>query len=304
MTNPINDFQDILDAMERNPALRDALRRVILTDELLQVPVQLERIGGDINTLKEGQTRLEGDINTLKEGQTRLEGDINTLKEGQTRLEQDVNTLKEGQTRLEGDINTLKEGQTRLEQDVNTLKEGQTRLEQDVNTLKEGQTRLEGDVNTLKEGQTRLEQRVDRIGGDVSRLMGRDYESHVFTHIRRFLRRESGLNATVFSTEQNRLPLIMLLDQAETQGLITPQETDELVRTDLILTVDDSGDYILAEVSITVQHDDINRAAARAAILSKATARNVTPFAIGAREEPGIHHGNVQVLLIPEPMDP
>ena len=35
MTTPINSFQDILDAMERDPALRDALRRHILTDELL-----------------------------------------------------------------------------------------------------------------------------------------------------------------------------------------------------------------------------------------------------------------------------
>ena len=38
MTSPINDFQDILNAMEHDPALRDALRRHILTDELLQVP--------------------------------------------------------------------------------------------------------------------------------------------------------------------------------------------------------------------------------------------------------------------------
>ena len=38
MTTPINTFEDILDAMERDPALRDALRRHVLTDELLQVP--------------------------------------------------------------------------------------------------------------------------------------------------------------------------------------------------------------------------------------------------------------------------
>ena len=43
MTSPVNNFQDILDAMERDPALRNALRRHILTDELLQVPVQLEK---------------------------------------------------------------------------------------------------------------------------------------------------------------------------------------------------------------------------------------------------------------------
>ena len=72
MTTPINSFQDILDAMERDPALRDALRRHILTDELLQVPVRLERIEEDIGTLKEGQARLE-------EGQARLEQKVDTV---------------------------------------------------------------------------------------------------------------------------------------------------------------------------------------------------------------------------------
>ena len=38
MTTPINNFEDILYAMERDPALRDALRRHILTEELLQLP--------------------------------------------------------------------------------------------------------------------------------------------------------------------------------------------------------------------------------------------------------------------------
>ena len=43
MTTPINTFEDILDAMERDPALRDTLRRHILTDELLQMPLRLEQ---------------------------------------------------------------------------------------------------------------------------------------------------------------------------------------------------------------------------------------------------------------------
>ena len=43
MSTPINSFQDILEAMERDPAL---------SGELLQVPVRLDRIEGDIVTLK------------------------------------------------------------------------------------------------------------------------------------------------------------------------------------------------------------------------------------------------------------
>ena len=235
MTTPINDFQDILDAIERNPALRDALRRHILTDELLQMPVRLERVEEDIGTIK---------------------GDIATLKE-------DVSTLKEGQARLEGDVATLKEGQARLESDVGTLKED-----------------------------------VSRIGGNVSNLMGSDYESHVAAYIHRSLRRELKINATVLSTQNNRQPLIELLDRAEGQGNITPEDNDKLNDVDIVLTVDGGDEYILGEISITVQQDDVRRATEWAAILAKATGSRVTPVAIGAAEDPNMNRGGVQVLLM------
>ena len=228
MTTPINDFQDILDAIERNPALRDALRRHILTDELLQMPVRLERVEEDIGVIK-------GDVATLKEGQARLESDVGTLKEGQARLESDVGTLKED---------------------------------------------------------------VSRIGGNVSNLMGSDYESHVATYIHRSLRRELKINATVLSTQKNRQPLIELLDRAEGQGNITPEDNDKLNDVDIVLTVDDSDEYILGEISITVQQDDVRRATEWAAILAEATGGKVTPIAIGTREDPDLNRGGVQVLLM------
>ena len=132
---------------------------------------------------------------------------------------------------------------------------------------------------------------------------GSDYESHVARLANRFLRRQLGVAATIFSSQRNRAALATLLDDAETQGNINADETDELDKTDLILTADGSTDYILAEISITIQQHDIDRAAQRAALLAKATGQSVTPFAIGAQEEPGINHRDVQVILIPEPTD-
>ena len=70
MTTPINTFEDILEAMERDPALRDTLRRHILTDELLQMPLRLEQFiteqkDFNSNTLTR-LDRMEGDSGTLK----------------------------------------------------------------------------------------------------------------------------------------------------------------------------------------------------------------------------------------------
>ena len=77
MTSPVNNFQDVLDAMERDPALRDALRRHILTDELLQVPVQLEKFITEQRSFNEDMK--EHTSNTLTR-LDRMEGDSGTLK--------------------------------------------------------------------------------------------------------------------------------------------------------------------------------------------------------------------------------
>ena len=171
------------------------------------------------------------------------------------------------------------------------------RLETDVAEIKT-------DVATLKEDVSRIDGTLTRMGGTVSRLIGEDYESHVATYVHRFLSRNSGINASVFSTQRDKSALTGLLDEAEKQGVIEAKETDELDKADLILTTDGPTDYILAEVSITIQQDDIDRAVERARLFAKATARTVAPVAIGAREDTDLQREHVQIILIPEPPSP
>ena len=65
----INNFDDILQAMEQNPALREAMRRHILTEELLQLPVQVSRLETSVTQLQEGQSRLETRMDDLNQYQ-------------------------------------------------------------------------------------------------------------------------------------------------------------------------------------------------------------------------------------------
>ena len=62
MTTPVNSFEDILNALEQNPDLRDRLRRHILTEELFQVPVRLERLEDSIS-------KVQSDVQSLQHGQ-------------------------------------------------------------------------------------------------------------------------------------------------------------------------------------------------------------------------------------------
>ena len=85
MTTPINSFQDILDAMERDPALRDALRRYILTDQMLALPAQ-------VHTLTEAVEALVGEARAqeLNRGQELLRTEVGELRKGQEQVRAEI----------------------------------------------------------------------------------------------------------------------------------------------------------------------------------------------------------------------
>ena len=249
MSTPINSFQDILEAMEQHPELRELMRSHILGSELMQLPARFIQL----------QEQVDG-----------VQTSISRLEEGQARLEQGL-----------ADTNAR-------------IDETNARMDETNARMDEGFTKTNARIDSLTE-------EVRTIGGRVSNLVGADYESHVAAYVHRVLRRSLGIHATVLSTQKDRSALAGILDEAESRGLIEPWETDELDKADLVLSTQDPTGYLLAEISVTVRQDDIDRASQRAGLLAKATAVPVTPLAIGAREERDIRKGDVQVVLIPEP---
>ena len=103
----INNFDDILQAMEQDPALREAMRRHILTEELLQLPVQVSRLETSVAQLQEGQSRLETRMDNLEAGQEDIKGRIDNLEDGQKRLETGQSRLETGQEELKGRMDTM-----------------------------------------------------------------------------------------------------------------------------------------------------------------------------------------------------
>lgn len=120
MTTPVNSFQDILDALERNPALREQLRNYVLTEELRQLPAQFLLLRADVDELKAGQARLE-------EGQARLEERQARLEEGQARLEEEQQNLGGRMNRVEGRLGNI-EGNLYEERALNRILARTSRL--------------------------------------------------------------------------------------------------------------------------------------------------------------------------------
>jgi hypothetical protein len=195
MTN-INTFEEILQAMERNPALRNAMRRHILTEELLQLPAQVSRMETDV-------------------------------------------------------------------------------------------TELKADVADLKEGQARLEEGQARISGQLGNIIGSDYERQAARLAGRRMRQQFGLSRIEMLqaiTVPDKLELTNLLDRANETGAISQEEADDMELADLALRGLEPGGrevHVVAEVSLTVQDQDVQRAARRAAIMARADGGTVHPAVIG-----------------------
>lgn len=146
---------------------------------------------------------------------------------------------------------------------------------------------LESDVADLKAGQARLESAVSQLQGDVGNMRGTDYEIKLGKNIDSTLGQRLGLRGTRLikgSLAGNNAVYLDLVDSAEDRGDITEQEHEEINETDFVLRgrsrIDQSTVYVVVEASVAAGDSDINRAAARAAILEKATGNVALPAVV------------------------
>ena len=249
MTTPINNFQDILNAMEQDPGLRDALRRYILTEEILALPAQVKVLTDAVEAL-------------VKESRE--------LRAGQEELRVDVGELQAGQEQLRVEVGELRAGQEELRVEVGELRAGQDELKTGVSELRTTVGRLGGDVSHMMG--TGYEGIVARIADRlVRRELGLTSPTVVMTG--------RGNTAT---------PPMPEIDQAAETGNITWNESDDLAMADVVVRAtghDGEAVYVVAEISITVQEKDRVRAHRRAELLEKATGVTTIPVVIGIDEE-------------------
>ena len=144
---------------------------------------------------------------------------------------------------------------------------------------------------SLKEINRRLDNlqtELTTVGGRVSNLTGRDYEGFAARYAPRHIDLPGEIARITLVYQEGRhndLWLPELANSGVLQGNITRDEANELNTLDLVFEVShQNGDTTLlaAEVSITVDHHDVERAARRSAILSRIQPLAVTPVTIGA----------------------
>ena len=99
-----------------------------------------------------------------------------------------------------------------------------------------------------------------------------------------------------------------LIEQAEDDGIITGERNNQLRLVDLIFTCrrrsDGADMHVVAEISVTINDNDIIRAAERAALLASVIGQPVTPAVVGAHIDDTrtalAAANNVTVMLMPD----
>ncbi|GBC85157.1 hypothetical protein HRbin11_01603 [bacterium HR11] len=148
--------------LRRDPDLREEVRRLILTDELLALPARVESLRAEMH---EEFRRVWEVIGQLAEAQRRTEVRLESLA---ARVEE----LAEAQRRTEVRVEELAEAQRRTEVRVEELAEAQRRTEVRVEELAEAQKRTEAQVALLRKDLGRLANivgmSVEEEAGDVA----------------------------------------------------------------------------------------------------------------------------------------
>ena len=147
--------------------------------------------------------------------------------------------------------------------------------------------------------------RLDRLEGNVNRLIGTDYERKAARRASRLANRYLGMADmpviyAVTMPDNNQFPEI--LDNAIRAGRMDENEAEELEEVDIVMR--GPGGYVMAEVSVTLDETDVQRARERAGLLSKAVTEPVRAIVIGARALDVAYQlaadNHVAVMILPE----
>ena len=104
MTMEINNQQDFLRALDTDPVFREAVRRHLLTDDLINLPGQFAQLVNVVSELTEAFNTFAANTDRRLSA---LENDVGTLKSDVSTLKSDVSALKSDVGILKSDVATL-----------------------------------------------------------------------------------------------------------------------------------------------------------------------------------------------------
>jgi len=108
MAFTVNDFRDLLEIIRTMPEWKEALRRELLGEEILELPRLVRELIKAVEEMSKRLYRVEQDVEVLKRDVGVLKADVEVLKADVEVLKADVEVLKADVGVLKTDVATLK----------------------------------------------------------------------------------------------------------------------------------------------------------------------------------------------------
>ena len=273
MTTP-GRIQEILNEMDQDQELAEALRERLLGQEFSELPSAVAQNQRLIIRLMERQVQLSGATRTAMEA----------VVSGMEQLGRGIADAVEIQGQRLGTM----EGATAVQE------QRTERIELALTGLRDEQQAIRSTTRETQSQVGQIQKDVRRIDGRLDRGFGTNYEVKVASNIRSILGQQAGVrNSKVlkgpnFKTDED---FESKVENAEVDRVVTEKEIDELWLLDLIvsgtLSTTRERVHVAVEASITPDMSDSTRAADRAEILGRITGGLVRAVVIATRmDEP------------------
>ncbi len=281
---------DLVRALREQPEFMETVRALVLTEELLALPARFDRLVATVDTLaqsvREYTERTDRRLASLETG-------VGELQTGMGELQTDVAELQTGVGELQTDVGELQTGVGELQTSVGELQTGMGELQTDVGELQTGMGELQTGVGELQTDVGELQTGVGELQTGVGTLNGWFLEQRVRNNLLNIAKDELGLTrgrVLADTTGDIDPQLRAAITEAESQGLVTEDQVDNLEVADVVIRARRTGDrkyvYAVGEISRTIGNNDIDRARDRSDTLATVTGDEVIAIVIGGIIQP------------------
>ena len=241
----IDNIEDFLRIVREDEALRSAVRRELLTEELLELPAQVASMSKTQDAMLETQNSMLKDLADLRQTQNSLLKDLADLRQTQDSMLKDLADLRQTQDSMLETQNSLLKTQNSLLKTQNSMLERLDRVEDNTNQ----NTNHIGELKGLF---------MERSARDDAPIIASDM----------------GLR---WLKTLGRGEVVMMADEAQRSGLvagISQHNMRTFRRADLVIEVADSDGearYVAVEISYTADIRDTERATRHAEYITRFT---------------------------------
>ena len=263
---------EVIREIRENPEVREEVRRLILTDELLAMPALLARVDAR-------QDQMAALLVQQGERLDRVDARQDRMEETQAQMAALLARMDARQDRTDARQDRTEARQDRTEARQDRMEETQGRMDARQDRMEETQAQI---VELL----ARMDARQDRMEDDLGGIKGSVVEARAQRRMMSLAPARLGLrNAEVVVGPAAPSEALERFSDACRNAGASAEQLDRLVKTDLIIRAqkgagDDSRRvYLAVEVAYRLDEEDIGRVSESMAVLSDLAPRSTEPDA-------------------------